>query len=1328
MTNSIDTEIRLNGEQPVQTLRSLKSEVGSLTSAWKAEEIQLKSAGDNLNAAKSKYEGLSQAVNKQKEYVEKLKKEQAQIDQITAKGSESYAKFGTQIENANRKLASMEAQQTRAKDSWQYYSSGVAESKKKLEDISASSAAYVKRLQAEGKETEANKAKLGALKSTYSEMQSLYSKQATELERIASESGKTSDAYRKQEIRLNELGTKLANTKKEISSVGEATSKVKSSPFTRLKEALSGVNKEAKESTLSFKGMLGASFIGNALYSGVQKVTGSLKEAFKSGIELNEAGEKNRITWEKMGKDADGIKKLGDQVSDLKAKTGYAGGEIGNLQKAIDTVTHGDTQRTIGISQAITEIGLASRLSGEQTSSMGKALLKVASSATVSTGSLVKLEKQAPTLSVALAKAAGVTQEKFAEMVDNGEISGKKLQDLLYKAADQNKEIFYSFAKTSAGAQARMKTGWDKIRSNLAKPLFEVKASGLNSIASILESPVLQSAATAVGEGVKKLAEHAMNLLNSINQHKQMIGEMFDTVWDFAKVLAGEVWKTFSGIIQSFFTYVSQHKSDLGGIVKNLWEITKAFASDVWNIVAEVIKVIASGFESLTGNSKKAKDPIVAVKDVLDKLAKNKGAIVTIAKAFAAFIAIKGITSFAGKIANIAGTLKQISEFKGMPDLGKTGSIKTAFSETGTLSGKAGAVLGGVGVAASTGIDLVEAIQSKNPDTKFRKFGSSIGTAIGGGIGLFFGGPAGAAIGSTIGKFIGDFGGKAAKGFLDGWGKVGKGQKPEGFLQTVGFDTKKIVDSVGKTMGQIGKSVQTSLGKIGSSLSKNFNAELKATTKGVKNFGKDVSNLVSSIIKGFKKMGSDIGKEVSSVFKTVAKLVSEGFEKVAGIFSSTGNVISKIWKSMWNGLEKVGKGFWTGIEAVVKLYAEVIQTEIKTFLNIVTKVWTVAWNGIKSILSGVWTVMRNVVNTISTAIRDIIKTVLDAIHGNWNAVWKDISQFFGDLFNNLLKTADSIIHAIANVISTVINGIKSSWDAIWNGVKKTFSDVFAGLKEIARDALNGVISVINAAIGAINAVWNFFSGKDALGKLSYIKKANGGVVGREHLTMINDGTDSDWKELVQKPDGTLFMAPERNTILPLEEGTRVYNGSETRQIMDNLGIEHYAGGGIVGNIGKAVGGAIDWAKGTAENIASWVGDKWEAMSNFLKDPLKNVTRMIENAVSGMFKGLGNFSELAHGMIEKLLSPVEDWFKSKLAPLKEKHDDEERKKASSNAPGGGIAMGAEYWRPYVLKALEMNGLSQNLVGVVLSQISSESVIRRQSIYGTAMPYQGIPPRG
>ena len=1329
MANTIETEIRLNGEQPVQTLRSLKSEVSSLTSAWHAEEVQLKSAGDNLQAAKAKYDGLASTVNKQKEYIQKLKAEQSQIDQTTNKGAETYAKYSTQIENANRKLASMEAQQNKAKNSLNYYSSGVAESKKKLNEISASSEAYVKRLEAEGKQEEANKAKLSGLKSQYSEMENLYSKQSSELSRIASESGKASDAYKKQEIRVNELGAKIATTKRNITDLSEATGKVKTFPFSKLKEVLSGVSKEAKK---------GALVVNNAIVANFQTIKDNAKGFLEEGLAMNEASEKMAETWRNMGKNSDSVKKLTNQVKQLKVQTGFTGGELNTLQKSVDAITQGNTNQTLGITKAIAEIGISSHLSGDQTETLSKGLVKIASSAKVSTVSLSRLEKTAPSLSAALAKAAGVTQEQFSSMVQSGEITGEKLKELLYKAASQNEDVFNKFATTNEGASVRIKAVWNNLKLSLSKPLFKVKATGLNELADILQSPVIQNAANAIGEGIKKIANYAINLLDYINKNRNTVNDIFKDIFSISKLFFSEVWKTFSDLIKS----------------------------------------IANAFLSLSGNAQKSTNPLKKTKEVLDTIAQNRSGIELTAKAFAALISVKGISKFLSNVKDVSRALGNIVPTKSTI---KTNSVETA--EVATTS-KASSVLGGAGVTLGAGFDLVQAIKERNPEEKFKKYGSSIGTLIAGGIGLAVGGSQSAVIGGLLGQVIGNAGGKAAKSFSDGWKKANLGIKPEGFLQTIGFDAKKIADRIGKALLPIKDKVRTALEPINKNISKTLSPITKKIQGAFKNFPSTFSRTFSSIntnlSKALKPISSNIEKtfkglpktinKAFSVFKDIAKLfikpVSKAFTKMGKdlnevlkplqkTFTSTlkqiekalnpfqktlgktfknistavkpffkdfsilikdflktiGHALplalgafSKIWSTVWSNISKVVGSAFKIIEPLISSSMKIIGSVISNTLKVMSNLWSSVWNSIKKIVVDVWNSIKGVVQSSLKIIRDVIKTVTDIIHGNWKAVWQDIRKFFKDTMSGIFNFLKNILKTIADAISSALSVIKSGWQNGWKAVSDLFKNIFTGLKGIAATALNGVIYVINSVISAINSVWRFFSGKNALSKLKYIStKANGGKVGKERLTMINDGNGPNWKELVQTPNGNLFMSSKRNTILPLEEGTIVFNGSETKQIMNNLGIEHYANGGIVGNIGKSVSGAINWAKGTLDNIGSWISDKWETLTNFLKDPIGNVSKMFNKAIKGMLNSLGNFGELALGVVNKLVEPVADWFKSQLTPLKKKHDDEEK----ANSATAGIVRGAEYWRPYVLKALEMNGLSDSLVGIVLSQISTES---------------------
>ncbi|MCC4327638.1 transglycosylase SLT domain-containing protein [Limosilactobacillus reuteri] len=241
-----------------------------------------------------------------------------------------------------------------------------------------------------------------------------------------------------------------------------------------------------------------------------------------------------------------------------------------------------------------------------------------------------------------------------------------------------------------------------------------------------------------------------------------------------------------------------------------------------------------------------------------------------------------------------------------------------------------------------------------------------------------------------------------------------------------------------------------------------------------------------------------------------------------------------------------------------------------------------------------------------------------------------------------------------SAIAGPLNTISSIWHSVWNSISSFFRGIWNGIKQAAQDGMNGVINVINAGIGGINKVWSFFTGHGTgVKELGHVHFAQGGTVHR-HLSVINDGDGPDWKELVQTPDGNLFMSQERNWTGFLPEGTRVYSGAETRQIMNAVGVSHYATGGIVGAQhfadGGIIGKSIDWAKGSLENIGSWLGDKFSALEDFLADPLKATKGLLEKATSGMYKGLGNFADVAHGAMDKLTQPIADWFKKGLEKL------------------------------------------------------------------------------
>lgn len=402
--------------------------------------------------------------------------------------------------------------------------------------------------------------------------------------------------------------------------------------------------------------------------------------------------------------------------------------------------------------------------------------------------------------------------------------------------------------------------------------------------------------------------------------------------------------------------------------------------------------------------------------------------------------------------------------------------------------------------------------------------------------------------------------------------------------------------------------------------------------------------------KGLSKLGKsfqNFAKKIPQFFKGVGKAIIKTI--VIGLALPVGIGIT-LMKPLIKPLQNSTKSL---IKTVQKQWQSFSKRLGKLF-DPVAKLWNRVWNGWARIFSTVWKSLKKTASSGMKAIERLISPAVKAIEKVWVTSWNAIASFFSGIWHTITSLGGNGMRMLHSTIAGPLNTISSIWHSVWNSISSFFKGIWNGIKQAAQDGMNGVINVINAGIGGINKVWSFFTGHGTgVKELGHVHFAQGGTVHR-HLSVINDGDGPDWKELVQTPDGNLFMSQERNWTGFLPEGTRVYSGAETRQIMNAVGVSHYATGGIVGAQhfadGGIIGEGIDWAKGSLENIGSWLGDKFSALEDFLADPLKATKGLLEKATSGVYKGLGNFADVAHGAMDKLTQPIADWFKKGLEKL------------------------------------------------------------------------------
>lgn len=615
---TMSTEIALDLVKASESIKSMTQLVNSSTQAWKAQEAQLKSAGDSLGAAKAKYDGLGASIQAQESKIEALKRKQSELKGDTQQTAEQYLKYQQQIDQATAKLASMEAQQSKAKQSMEYYSSGLAGLQTDYKKMNELSDSYVKRLEAEGNKRQAAQEKAKNLKEATKNLSKQYKSQVDELEKIKNKVGATSEAYHKQKIRVNETAAALASSKAKMKDAREEMERLNPTIWTRMRDSVKKFNNEAQK-TNKIGSHVKDFVTGNLIANGITNITSKVVGLAKEGYAAAEAASKTAERWQNLGFAEEEIKRINSTVKDLKYNTNLSGGAVGDLILKFHGITH-NVDEAAELAKGVGSLSDQLKLSQERAEAFAGGLGKIEASGTVTATSLNKLEKQAPGLFQALQKASGLSEKAFSDLLNSGKMTSKQFNDILKSAGKSYEENAKKYGNTAEGAKKRITLAWADTKKALMKPLVNVASTGFNQLANVLQNPAIQSGVTKIGEGISKIAQHATNLLN----------------------------------------YIAAHQKDVSSIVGNLVEITKLFALGVWEGFKATVTTIADVFNDLSGHSAKAKDPLKSVSTFLKEVGKHKKAIVAVGKAFAFYFigskTIKGIASLSANVLKFGNT------------------------------------------------------------------------------------------------------------------------------------------------------------------------------------------------------------------------------------------------------------------------------------------------------------------------------------------------------------------------------------------------------------------------------------------------------------------------------------------------------------------------------------------------------------------------------------------------------------------------------------------------------------------------------------------------
>ena len=1288
------SKVGLDSAEAVKSLKTLTAEVKANTSGWKAQETALKSAGEYQKAASARVDGLAKSMEMQKAKIDELKSRQSGLNRDTKDGEEQYLKLTDQINKASRSYDSMGGQLDRAKSKLQYYNSGLADLQKGYKQSTALSKSYVERLEAEGKSAEANKARLGGLKQAYSNMEAQYKAQTNELERIKTASGATSDAYKRQQVRVNETATSMAKLKSETNELDSAMKKSNASAFTKMldkaKSKLGMVRSEEAKTKDETKHFAIGSAIGNTISNAASSAVGYIKEVTKQGYELAEAGGTIKKQWTNLGLSDSEATKMTAQIGDIRSKANMSGGAIDQMQKKFYAMTN-STTKARAMTEVLTSYGSAAGKSGDQIAQLSQGVAKLSGSSKVTASLFKRSFSQVPELQKAIIKASGMSTDAFNKQLAAGKITGSQLQGYMVKAAKTSGKAWSEFGETTKGKMAAIQGTYTNLKVAFAKPLVA---------------------------GVEKAIDGISEKKGALDNVKKSLSTLVGTL--------GKKTGQYVGDVISFLVKNEKPIEKTGGAFAS---IVGSLAKGAWSAVAGALKLIG-------GHSKDASKGMNGVASATAAIAKHKGAIETIGKGIVTYLAVSKLKGIASTIVSVAGGIGKV--IGTMTRLAKSEKLATAAQWLLNAAMDANPIGIAVVTLAALTAGLVLAYKHIKP---FREWVNKTAKAVvnfGKGIAKW-----GSNVGKSVGKALSNMGKKwngFKKSFKKSWNKhwsdAGKSLKGawDGSLK----HTREFFSSVGKKWDSWKSSFKKSWSKHWNTMTSNLHNAWNSSYKHTKNFfssmgtkwagwkkswshswnnhwdtmranlhsywNKDLSHTrvfghsmgdwLSTFKKSFKSGWSSLGTGVENIFKglwkNLKKFARDGMNDVIDLINGGINAVDSVIHT-FGGKKKTigdlshvhfaaGTGMFSGSRNPITKPTLAMLNDGNDSPETGNKEMVMLPNGDSGIVQGRNTKMMlpagtEVLNASETAMLmsmqgvtkyakgtgifgDILNSVTSGISGVTSWVGKKVGsleKFFNTATNIIahpVKSLENLFSWSSKGVSGVISNIGKG---LFNGVEKQAKTWWSTLWGGVSDSLDGGSSnnaFVNAMekYGATNKyVWGAAgpSAFDCSGLVEYTLKKMGISFPR------TSGEQYKASKHVSnpKPGDLVFFGSEGNSHVGVYTGNGEFYSAENEK--DGMGISKVHGGGY----GTFAG--YGRVPGLSDSTSSDKSSKSSGLLNTIKKQVGSGFWSFISKLANEFGDSGSGSieggAITHSMINEALEmtkvPREYWSKMQSAIIK-----------------------------------------------------------------------------
>ncbi|AMR19311.1 NlpC/P60 family protein [Lactiplantibacillus plantarum] len=1251
------SKVGLDSAEAVKSLKTLTAEVKANTSGWKAQETALKSAGEYQKAAAARVDGLAKSMEMQKSKIDELKSRQSGLNRNTKDGEEAYLKLSDQINKASRSYDSMGGQLDRAKSKLQYYNSGLADLQKGYKQSTALSESYVKRLEAEGKQEDANKARLSGLKQAYSNMESQYKAQTNELDRIKTASGATSDAYKRQQVRVNETATAMAKAKTSQNELLKAMEKEPHGFMHGVRSKLDSIDDKAKKTSHLFGTILGAHLVANGITNALSSITASFGELNSAVTEYDNKQRTMTATWTTLT----GSNGKGKQMVDIGNGLASAFNQNINVVDELNQSFYhvfDNAPRTKELTKSILTLGDTLNLSDENVTRLGTNFTHMLSSGKMQLGDFNMINDQLPMYAEKMLEFekkqqhnSKLTMSSLRDQMSAGKISAKDAEEVMNSLGGKYAKASENLMKTIPGMERSIKTQMPALLDAIYKPIANMKSPLMGQFTKWIGDKDTKSEFKDVGNALalqinditKAFAGKNFNVGDSLNKMLSNLAKGIDKMG--ANIVAHKKE------IKSFFSSMkTASKTSFNVFVQSLKDI-----EPILKIVGEFAEKHPKVFAGLASSAFIASKGISALKLAFSGLDLAKGLggklsrIVLKPKVDGAE-GERELTKFASFVKRSGTGMGHWLKMAASVTTAKAKSgISALWTHTKSVGGQIGKGLSWTAKIAYKGASKAFSVLAGGIKLVGKSF-LSLGK-------LMLTNPIGLVVTAVVALGVALYEAyKHIKPFRDAVNGMGTAMKK---LFTGKFGWEK---SIGKKLAGVGSTISKwgkGAGKFVSKHKTEILAGLVSPFAGLSAWflkdtktGKNVQKWAKGFSKDIKKMGlkKAMDKQVNDASKAFKKSkFGKWFNNIDSSFNSFKKSFKKTWNKHWSDTGKTLKRDWNGSVKDTKNFFSSIGKKWDTWKSSWKKSWASHWssNGrtLKSNWDGSYKLTKSFFSSMGTKWAGWKKSWSHS----WNSHWDKMRSNLHSYWNKDLSHTKVFGNSMGDWLSSFKKSFKSGWSGLGTGVENIFKGLWKNLKKFARDGMNDVIDLINGGINAVDSVIHTFGGKKkTIGDLSHVHFATGtgmfsgsrNPITKPTLAMLNDGHDSPEthnQEALIHANGEAELIHGTNVMRLLEPGAEVLNASETKM----LGLTHFSKGtGFFGDILNSVTSGIS-------GVTSWVGKKVNGLEKFFKTAeniIAHPVKSLENLFSWSSKGIsGVMSNIGHGLFNGVEKQAKTWW-------------------------------------------------------------------------------------